>query len=261
MKYKYVAKTSNGLLIKGIAHSDSIEELALGLREEEIYLMKISSIKKIGEFSSKPSLKTIAIFCKQFALCIKAGIPICDILNLLYEQMANKSIKKSLIAIRENVQKGNSLHVSMKKTINVYPEFMVNMIYLGEESGRLDIILEELSEYYEKEHKLIKKFTNSMIYPFTVFVTLMIVSMFLMIKVIPVFITNLNSLDAEIPRITQIVLGISSYLRHDLLWIILVFSIVAFVLLECIRTERGKILFGKFKFKCPILGQIGRAHV
>jgi len=258
MKYKYVAKTSNGVVIKGSAQSDSIEELALGLREEEIYLMKISSIKKIGEISSKPSLKTISIFCKQFALCIKAGIPICDILNLLYEQMIHKSIKMSLIAMRENVQKGNSLYVSMKKTINVYPEFMVNMIYLGEESGRLDIILEELSEYYEKEHKLIKKFTNSMIYPFTVFVTLMIVSMFLMIKVIPVFITNLNSLDAEIPLITQIVLGTSSFLRHNLLWILLGLSIVVFILLEYIRTETGKILFGKFKFMCPILGPVYR---
>ena len=151
MRYKYKAKTSNGVLIKGSAQSDSIEELALCLREKEIYLMKIRSIKKTGEISSRPSLKTISIFCKQFSICIKSGIPICDILDLLYDQMIHKSIKKSLIAIRENVQKGNSLYESMKRTINVYPEFMINMIYLGEESGRLDIILEELSEYYEKE--------------------------------------------------------------------------------------------------------------
>lgn len=256
MKYKYVAKTSNGVLIKGIAQSDSIEELALGLREEKIYLMKFRCIKKIGEISKRPNLKTISMFCKQFALCIKTGIPICDILNLLYEQMINKSIKMSLIYIRENVQRGNSLHVSMKKTINVYPEFMVNMIYLGEESGRLDIILEELSEYYEKEHKLIKKFTNSMIYPFTVFVTLMIVSMFLMIKVIPVFITNLNSLDAQIPLITQIVLGISSFLRQYILWIILSLSILVFILLEYVKTESGKIIFCKILFICPILGSV-----
>lgn len=256
MKYKYVAKTSNGVLVKGIAQSNSIEELALGLREEKIYLMKISSIKKIWEISRRPSLKIIAMFCKQFAICIKAGIPICDILNLLYEQMINKSIKMSLIAICENVQKGNSIYISMKKTINVYPEFMVNMIYLGEESGRLDIILEELSEYYEKEHNLIKKFTNSMIYPFTVFVTLMIVSMFLMIKVIPVFITNLNSLDAEIPLITKIVLGNSSFLRLNILWIILSILIVVFSLLEYAKTERGKISFCKFLFVCPILGSV-----
>ncbi|MBU3161389.1 type II secretion system F family protein [Clostridium frigoris] len=258
MKYKYVAKTSNGVLIKGIAQSDSIEELALGLREEKIYLMKIRSIKKIGEISSKPSLKTIAIFCKQFSLCIKAGIPICDILNLLYEQMIHKSIKMSLIDISKNVQKGNSLYSSMKKIINVYPDFMVNMIYLGEESGRLDIILEELSKYYEKEHKLLKKFTNSMIYPFTVFVTLMIISMFLMIKVIPVFITNLNSLDAEIPLITKMVLGTSSFLRHNLLWILLTISILVFILLEYGKTERGKIIIGKIKFMCPILGPVYR---
>jgi len=256
MRYKYIAKTSNGTLIKGTCVSDSIEELALQLREKEIYLLKSRSIKKIAEISSKPNLKTISIFCKQFSICIKSGIAICDILNLLYEQMLNKSIKKSLISIRENVQKGNSLHASMKKTINVFPEFMINMIYLGEESGKLDIILEELSKYYEKEHKLIKKFANSMIYPCTVFLTLMIVSLFLMIKVIPVFITNLNSMNADIPLITRLVLGYSNFLQNNLLWITIIIVILASAFIGYIKTESGKIVFDKFKFMCPILGPV-----
>ena len=256
MRYKYTAKTSNGTLIKGSTESDSTYELALSLREKEIFLIKSRSIKKITRISSKPSLKMISIFCKQFSICIKSGIPICDILNLLYEQMLHKSIKKSLISIRENVQKGNSLFTSMKKTVNVYPEFMLNMIYLGEESGKLDIILGELSKYYEKEYKLLKKFTNSMIYPCTVFLTLMVVSLFLIIKVIPVFITNLNSLDADIPLITRLVLEFSSFVRSNLLWILITFLILVFVFIECIKTERGKIIFDKFKFTCPIIGPV-----
>ena len=256
MKYKYTAKTSNGTLIKGSTESDSVEELALQLREKEIFLMKSRCIKKITEISSKPSLKTISIFCKQFSICIKSGIPICDILNLLYEQMLHKSIKNSLISIRENVQKGNSLYISMKKTVNVYPGFMINMIYLGEESGKLDIILEELSNYYEKEHKILKKLTNSMIYPCTVFLTLMIVSLFLLIKVIPVFITNLNSLHADIPLITRLVLGTSNFVRSNLLWILIIILILVFVLIEYIKTESGKMIFDKFKFMCPILGPV-----
>ncbi|MCB2291973.1 type II secretion system F family protein [Clostridium algoriphilum] len=256
MRYKYIAKTSNGASIKGNSESDSIEELALKLREKEIYLLKVKSEKNRTEFSSKPSLKTISIFCKQFSLCIKSGIPICDILDLLYEQMLHKSIRKSLISIKENVQKGNSLFASMKKTINVYPEFMINMIYLGEESGKLDIILEEMSKYYEKEHKLLKKFTNSLIYPCTVFITLMVVSLFLLIKVIPIFIENLNSMDADIPLITKLVLGSSNFLRNNLLWIAIIFIISVLVIIEYIKTESGKIVFDKFKFKCPILGQV-----
>ena len=251
-----MAKTSNGTLIKGSTESESIEELALYLREREMFLIKSRNIKKITEISTKPNLKTISIFCKQFSICIKSGIPICDILNLLYEQMLHKSIKKSLISIRENVQKGNSLHASMKKTTNVYPQFMINMIYLGEESGKLDIILEELSQYYEKEHKLLKKFTNAMIYPCTVFLTLMVVSLFLIIKVIPVFITNLNSLDADIPLITRLVLGTSNFLCINFLWILMMILILVFVLIEYFKTENGKMSFDKFKFMCPILGAV-----
>ena len=99
MKYKYTAKTWNGTLIKGITDSDSIEDLALQLREQEIFLMKFRIIKKIAEIPNKPNLKTISIFCKQLSICIKAGIPICETLNLLYEQMPHKAIKNSLISI------------------------------------------------------------------------------------------------------------------------------------------------------------------
>ncbi|HEY5589141.1 MAG TPA: type II secretion system F family protein [Candidatus Paceibacterota bacterium] len=251
-----MAKTFNGTTIKGSTESDSIEELALGLRGKELFLIKCRSIKKITEISTKPNLKTISIFCKQFSICIKSGIPICDILNLLYEQMLHKSIKNSLKSVKENVQKGNSLHRSMKNTINVYPEFMINMIYLGEESGKLDMILEELAQYYEKEYKLLKKFTNSMIYPCTVFFTLTIVSFFLFIKVIPVFITNLNSFHGSIPLITRLVLGMSNFLGVNFLWLLMINLTLIFIFIEYFKTENGKMAFDKFKFICPILGPV-----
>ena len=256
MKYKYTAKTTNGKLIRGSAESSSVCELALRLRKNEVFLIKSRKVIKITEIYTKPNLKTISMFCKQFSICIKSGIPICDILNLLYEQIVHKSIKNSLITIKENVQKGNSLHSSMKKTFNVYPEFMINMIYLGEESGKLDTILEELSRYYEKEHKLIKKFTNSMIYPCTVFITIMIVSLFLFIKVIPVFISNLNSLDADIPFITRLVVGSSNFLSRNILWILIICLILVFLFIEYFKTENGKVIFDKFKFMCPILSSV-----
>jgi type IV pilus assembly protein PilC len=256
MRYKYTAKTKNGKIIKGSAESSSVYELALRLRKNEVFLIKSRKAIKITEIYTKPNLKTISMFCKQFSICIKSGIPICDILNLLYEQILHKSIKNSLITIRENVQKGNSLHSSMQKTFNVYPEFMINMIYLGEESGKLDEILEELSRYYEKEHKLIKKFTNSMIYPCTVFITIMIVSLFLFIKVIPVFISNLNSLDADIPFITRLVLGSSNFLNKNILWILIICLILVFLFMEYFKTEKGKVIFDKFKFVCPILSSV-----
>ena len=170
--------------------------------------------------------------------------------------MLHKSIKSSLLSIRENVQKGNSLHRSMKNTKNVYPEFMINMIYLGEESGKLEIILEELAQYYEKEHKLLKKFTNSMIYPCTVFFTLTIVSLFLFIKVIPVFITNLNSFHGEIPLLTRLVLGMSNFLRVNLLWILMINLILGFIFIEYFKTASGKMAFDKFKFICPIISPV-----
>ena len=256
MKYKYIAKTIDGNLVKGITESDSDDQLALRLREREIFLIKSRRIKNITEFSTKPNLKIISLLCKQFSICIKSGIPICDTLDLLHEQTLHKSIRNSLVSIRQNVQKGDALHISMRKIVNVYPQFMINMIYLGEESGALDAILEELSTYYEKEHRLIKKITHSMVYPCTVFITLMIVSSFLFIKVIPVFVENLNSMEGDIPLITTLVLGISKFLNHNLLWIFMIALILVFSFMEYYKTESGKVFFHKFKFICPIWGQV-----
>ena len=256
MRYKYIAKTSSGVTIRGNAESDSTEELAFGLRERDMFLIKYRRVRKITEISTKPNLKTISMFCKQFSICMRSGIPICDTLNLLYQQMPHKAIKKSLISIKENVQKGNSLYASMKNSKNIYPEFMINMIYLGEESGMLDTILEELSLYYEKEHKLLKKFTNSMIYPCTVFITLTIVSLFLLIKVIPVFLENLNSLNANTPLLTRLVLGISDFSRKNFLLFLMVDLVLIFVFMEYLKTESGKMTFDKFKLTCPIFGAV-----
>lgn len=256
MRYKYKGKTSNGKIIKGCNECDNIDELALGLREKDVFLIKCRSINKIIKFSTKPNMKTISIFCKQFSICIKAGIPIYDILNLLFEQMLHKSIKSSLISIRENVQKGNSLHRSMINTTNVYPEFMINMIYLGEESGKLDIILEELAFYYENEHRLLKKFTNSMIYPCFVFLTLIIVTFLMFLKVIPIFVKNLNSFNAEIPLITKVVLDMSNFLVNNSLLIIIINIIFIFIIIEFLKTENGKVAYDKFKFVCPIIGPV-----
>ena len=254
MKYTYMAKTLNGNLIKGTTESESIEALALLLRKKEIFLIKSRSVNTIKGLSIKPNLKTISIFCKQFSISIKAGIPLCEILDLLYDQMLHKSIKKSLVNIKTCVQKGKSLYESMKEFTEVYPKFMINMIYLGEESGKLDIILKELSEYYEKEHRILKKFTNSMIYPFTVFLTLMVISLFLFIKVIPIFVTNLNSYGSDTPLITKLVLGFSSFLCKNIIWILLLQLLLIVITLSFFKTEGGRMILDKLKFKCPIFG-------
>jgi type IV pilus assembly protein PilC len=261
MRYTYVAKTLDGNLIKGTTESDSTEELALLLRQKEIFLIKSKSVNAVNNIFIKPNLKTISIFCKQFSISIKAGIPLCEILNLLYDQMLHKSIKKSLVNIKDCVQKGKSLHESMKGFTDIYPKFMVNMIYLGEESGKLDIILKELSEYYEKEYKLLKKFTNSMIYPTTVFITLMVLSLFLFIKVIPIFVTNLNSYGSDIPLITKLVLGASSFLCSNIMWILIVQLSLVFITLRFLKTEMGSMILDKFKFKCPIFAPVYKRFI
>jgi len=84
----------------------------------------------------------------------------------------------------------------------------------------------------------------------------MIVSLLLIIKVIPIFITNLDSYDAEIPLITRIVISSSDFMRSNLLWIFIVILTLVLVLVQCIKTERGKFIFDKFKFICPILGPV-----
>jgi type IV pilus assembly protein PilC len=255
LNFKYEAVDLEGRKISGSYEALNERELWEELRRRDYFLIAYKKCinNKMNLFKTKVSTKEIADFCNKFYCALNAGINMHTAIKLLQEQSLNSMIKKSLVEIGSCVQKGESLYSSMNRFSNIYPKFMLSMIYLGEQSGKLDNMLKKLYLYYDNEYKNNKKLTTAMIYPITVFITTIIVSAFLLFNVIPTFINTLSLLDTDIPKVTKLIINLSKFLISYKINILFSIMSAAVVLKYLLSLEKGKSIISNVKLKLPLI--------
>lgn len=262
LNYRYKAVDFSGRKICGVCEAQSEEELWNEMRSKRIYLINYRKtiLRKEWNLFVRVSKKDIAAFCNKFSMALEAGITLERTLYLLEEQSTNCKIKKSLINVRKEILKGESLYKSMKKFHYVFPEFLLEMINIGEQSGKMDEILNNLYIYYEKEYKHNKKLINSMIYPAVVFCTSIIVCIFLLTNVVPIFIGNLESVQGDMPRITKVVLGISEFLIYNKYKLLGGIPLILVLLKYSLNTKKGITFKSHLKLKIPIIKELFKCY-
>ena len=203
-------------------------------------------------FCRKVTMKDLSVLCSELSTMISSGIPISQSLNIIEDLNNKKQIRKSLCEIRKSVIQGETIYISMKKFEYMYPTFMIEMIRIGEESGRIDEVLKNLSEYYEKQHKIFMKVKTALIYPIIVFITSIFIVIFLMMKIIPQFLDILKCSGGEIPLLTKITISFYTILKTRFLVInITLFSLI-FLVYRYSKTSSGKAYFDRLKTKLPL---------
>jgi type IV pilus assembly protein PilC len=235
--YKYVGKDLQGHRKSGLLKANNLEELIVLLKESGYFLLAFKehkARKTIKIFKGKMNFEVISLFCNQLKMTIGAGITILQSLDILNFQCKNQLLKENINLVIGEIHKGESLYRSLEKCTNKFPKFFSDMIKVGEESGRLEEALNQLSDYYYKEFKLQKKIKAAMAYPILVSIITVIAVLFILIKVIPSFTSVLLSLNSEIPFMTKVVIGISDFTKDNIIGI---FSGISFVLII------GKVLF------------------
>jgi type IV pilus assembly protein PilC len=215
MQFKYRATSINGEYKTGYRSAKNYEELIAILRRDNLFCISYEEYKTIK--NNQPiayiSSKDLSLFCKFMATSLKAGMNICDILNLISCQFNNKYFSSILTDIRENIENGNSLNGSLNRFPKVFPVFLRKMVYLGEETGRLQDIFFNLEGYYQCNYKRNKKIINSLIYPSFVFLFSLIIGTFMIIKILPKFMTQIINLGGDLPSITKFYLSLGNFLN------------------------------------------------
>ena len=155
---------------EGIVEATSIGEASRKLKSDGKYIASLSLDKGKGIMNMEvgsPKLKTqdLVIISRQLASLLSAGITVVRSLDMLYQQLESKKAKKCVGEIYESVQSGRSLSEAFKEQRGVIPNIMISMIAAGEESGRLDEVMERLAEHFAKEAKLKNKISSAMVYP------------------------------------------------------------------------------------------------
>ena len=257
MMYKYVALTRDGFKVNGSVDSTSENEV-LRMIKSNGYLpvsieRDIESEAKFEILTKKVKKKDLAVFCRQFYTMLDAGINIVNSLDILSAQTENKTLKKAISNVAENVQKGVTLSEAMKMHPKVFPTILINMVEAGEVSGNLDTILERMAVHFEKENKTENKIRSSMVYPIVLMVVSVAVVIFMLIFILPTFVGMFEGSDTPLPLPTRILIGLSDLLQSYWYIFIGIVALLVFGITSYINSKNGRRLYDGIKLKLPII--------
>lgn len=264
--YEYRGVTHGNRVARGLIDADSSRAARLKLRAEGIFPTAISEGHTRGVGSETlarlrlPQIRRVsdldlALFTRQLATLIGAGVPLVDSLSALTEQVENERLKKVAGRVRASVNQGSSLADALGEHSHVFSDLYCGMTRAGESSGALPVVLERLAEYIEGQMELRNKMTNAMIYPMLMIGLSSIVAGVLLVKVIPSITRLLEDLDQPLPLATVVVIAASEFLRSW--WMAIGLSFVGLLAIgnRVIHTERGRFAWDRLRLRLPVIGR------
>lgn len=219
----------------------SVEEKVMG--SKEIHLFQSKKIK----------LKDISLFCKQMSVMLESGIPLNNAVDILEQQATSKNLKSSLKIVSKSLKEGSQLSKAMLDQEGMFPDLLIRMIQAGEKTGKLDEVLEKMSEHYTKELKTSRQIQGAMIYPAVLAFLAVAAVLALLYVVIPSFSGIFEQSGMAMPLPTRIVLAASNFVRSS--WYILfgVTGILVFLFLRYRSTEAGRYQLDRLKLNLPVI--------
>ena len=231
--FKYVGKNPEGKIEKGRFRGYSKLDVHSYLLSEGYEVYEINAVGKsifTKDISiTKPMKKSILVFyLTQLSTYLKAGIPIVDAMKILAKQAKTKTEKDIWKSIVYELSMGATLSEAMIRSGNVFPKLLINMVKTAEMTGDLSQVLDEQAEYYRSVEKSRKEMVNAMMYPIFVFVFAIIIVTYIIVSVVPQFVSIYDSLGADLPGITKFIINLSNFIRTKYLIIILVIFVLVF---------------------------------
>ncbi|MDI6851127.1 MAG: type II secretion system F family protein [bacterium] len=257
-RFIYTAKDKEGRIRTGVVNAKSSDEVVARLRNIGLIVVKVEEERKGFSlpFGGKPGFKDLAIFCRQFAVMIESGVSLTRALEILGEQTEKRKLKDAILKIKRDVEGGKSLGDAMKEHPSIFPDLIVQMVTVGEQSGQLVNTLKQAATFYEKMDSIKRKVVSAMAYPAVVFLVLIVVSTAMLLFVIPSFAKMYEEVGAKLPGPTLFVIGISKFLQRYFFIIAGALIVAILALRRFIKTEKGKFLWDNFTMRVMIFGPL-----
>lgn len=259
--FNYTAIDRNGKRVRSSLEASSIETAKSSLRGAGYTILDIKEQTTLNRdieipFLGNPKAKDMAVFCRQFVSILRAGVSVASVLAMLGQQTGNKKLRAAIREMQADVEKGESLAVSMRRHPKIFPAILVNMVAAGEASGNLEESFRQMELYFDRSKRTKSKVTSAMIYPCVLIVVMIVVLIVMMTKIIPNFLKTFEDMDAELPKLTLGVMAVCEWFE-SWWWVpllVLVALIVGGVLFY--RTDKGKHFFGWLARKTPVVGNL-----
>ena len=261
---------SQGKYVEGEIEALNNTEAAHLLKEQKVIITKLIQAKKKKDpkekkkssgfsFGSGVKAKEVLIFAKQFATMLKAGLPVLNTLNMLIEQTISPNMKKIIEKIKKDLESGTNLSKCFEAHPKAFDTVTTNLIKAGEASGKLDVFLEKIVTSLEKREKIKSQIKSALFYPGVLFSVAILVTIFMLIKVVPVFVEMYEGMNVPIPTSTAAIMSASAFMRSAYgggLTLILIISFVLVLRYLIGKNYKIRKAWHIFVLKIPVFGNL-----
>ncbi|MBQ7731281.1 MAG: type II secretion system F family protein [Lentisphaeria bacterium] len=273
--FQYTAMDASGKEQKGQHEAASEEAVASFLKEQGMFPTSIKPLAKAAKAKKEKAKgpaaakglninlgpivmkgKDLTVFTRQLAILLDAGLPLIRSLKTLERQAKNPAVKTILGKVAYSVEGGSTFSEALAQHPKSFDKLYLNMIRAGEAAGKLELILTRLAGFREKAAKIAGKVKSAMVYPAIVLTIAIGITIFLMIFIVPKFeVMFTEMLDgAELPAITQFVMGVSRWLQNNIIIAIIIVAVLVVATKFILKTEKGRFYFDKGIYNAPVIG-------
>ena len=261
-KYKYTAVNLENKKIKGTFIANDEKDLAEQLAKQSLYLVSASiytgntpsAFFTLG--TGKVTLPELTSFCRQFAIMLNTHVPLLECIDILKNQSFSGYFRKILEVIYDDVKGGMLLSEALEKHAKVFPDFFRSMVYVGEMSGRLDVVFNALADFYERDSAMRQKLRSAMSYPLMLLGITLVIAIVMLVFIIPTMKDGLADMDVPIEGITKAVYDLSDFVLEWWSAILSVIMILGIAIFLFLMTEKGKYTLDYLMVKTPLLKTI-----
>ncbi|MDP9083228.1 MAG: type II secretion system F family protein [Pseudomonadota bacterium] len=256
-QFLWEGKDKRGNKVRGKSLAANEQALRADLRRQGVAPTRVKTQSKTFGSGGKVNALDIAVFARQLATMMSAGIPMVQAFEIIGNGHEKPAMQRLVLEIKSSIEGGSTLHESLAKHPLYFDDLFVNLVEAGEQAGALETLLDKVATYKEKTEALKKKIKKALFYPAAVLIVAIIVSVILLIFVIPQFESLFKGFGADLPAFTQMVVNMSKFMQHQG-WILLIVvgaAVYAFMYFHK-RSRNMRRALDRILLKFPIIGQI-----
>ena len=255
--YQWEGMDKKGVRIKGRSVAQSEQALKNELRRQGVVATRIRKQSQAFKSSGKVKAEDIAIFSRQLATMLGAGIPLVQAFEIIGAGHEKPAMQKLVLDIKSDVEGGTSLHEALAKHPLYFDDLFVNLVEAGEQAGALEGLLDKVATYKEKSEAIKKKVKKALFYPAAVLVVAVIVTVILLVFVIPQFEDLFKGFGADLPAFTQMVINLSRFVQSEGIFIAIVVGAAFWVFFYFKkRSRKMRHFIDRMALKMPVIGPI-----
>ncbi|HXX91742.1 MAG TPA: type II secretion system F family protein [Acidimicrobiales bacterium] len=263
-KFKFTAIAPDGATVTGIEDALTVSMARRALVLRNLSPVEVQEKKSILQFeitATRVPRRDLMHFSRQMAVFMKAGIPVLEAMDVMTQEMSNKTLQRVLAEMCDSLRNGATFADAAAEHPEAFPPYYLGILKSAELTGNLDIVLVQLSDYIERDIEARRKVTSALMYPAIVLVMAILAVIIITSVVLPKFQSFFSSLHAKLPAPTRALLGVAGFVKNDWIVIVAVVAGILAVVLLVTYTRRGREIRDNLILKLPVVGDLIRTAI